>query len=65
MVGRCIDCGLCEEACPSDIPVRTLYKKVGEIVSDVFDYRTGEDPAEKSPLNMLGQVTLDLSDVNK
>jgi formate dehydrogenase (coenzyme F420) beta subunit len=65
MVGRCIDCGLCEEACPSDIPIRTLYKKVGEIVSDVFDYKTGDDPEEKSPLNMLGEVTLDLSDVNK
>jgi len=65
MVGRCIDCGLCEEACPSDIPIRTLYKKVGEIVSDVFDYKTGEDLEGKSPLNLLGEVTLDLSDVNK
>ena len=65
MVGRCIDCGLCEEACPMDIPVRTLYKKVDEIVSDVFDYRTGEDPKGKSPLNILGEVTLELSDVNK
>lgn len=65
MVGRCIDCGLCEEACPSNIPVRTLYKKVGEIVSDLFDYRTGESPEGKSPLNILGEVTLGLSDVNK
>jgi ferredoxin len=65
MVGRCIDCGLCEEACPSDIPVRTLYKKVEEIVSGLFDYRTGEDPDGKSPLNILGEVTLDLADVNK
>ena len=65
MVGRCIDCGLCEEACPVDIPIRTLYKKVGEIVSDVFDYKTGDDPEAKSPLNLLGEVTLDLSDVNK
>jgi len=24
MAGRCIDCGLCEEACPSNIPLRTL-----------------------------------------
>ncbi len=65
MVGRCIDCGLCEEACPSNIPVRTLYKKVGEIVSEVLDYRTGEAVDGKSPLNILGEVTLDLSDVNK
>jgi ferredoxin len=65
MVGRCIDCGLCEEACPSEIPVRTLYKKVGEIVSEVFGYRTGESTDGKSPLNILGEVTLDISDVNK
>ena len=65
MVGRCIDCGLCEEACPADIPLRTLYKKVGEMVSDLFDYNTGEKPEGKSPLNILGEVTLDLSDVNK
>ncbi|MFQ5840937.1 MAG: 4Fe-4S binding protein [Thermodesulfobacteriota bacterium] len=65
MVGRCIDCGLCEEACPSNIPVRTLYKKVGEVVSDVFDYRTGESSEGKCPLSILGEVTLDLSDVNK
>ncbi|NIS59512.1 MAG: 4Fe-4S ferredoxin [Proteobacteria bacterium] len=65
MVGRCIDCGLCEEACPSNIRVRTLYKEVGKIVFDVFGYRTGESPEEKSPLNILGEVTLDLSNVNR
>ena len=65
MVGRCIDCGLCEEACPSDIPVRTLYKKVNEIVKEYFDYKTGESSEGKSPLNLLGEVTLELSDVNK
>jgi ferredoxin len=65
MVGRCIDCGLCDEACPSNIPVRTLYKKVNEIVEKLFDYKTGESPEGKSPLNMLGEVTLELSDVNK
>jgi Na+-translocating ferredoxin:NAD+ oxidoreductase RnfC subunit len=65
MVGRCIDCGLCEEACPSNIPVRTLYKEVGEIVSKIFNYKTGEVTEVKSPLNILGEVTLELSDVNK
>ena len=27
MAGRCIDCGLCEDACPVDIPLRLLYRK--------------------------------------
>ncbi|MBW2066702.1 MAG: 4Fe-4S binding protein [Deltaproteobacteria bacterium] len=63
MVGRCIDCGLCEEACPVDIAVRILYKKVGEIVSGLFDYRTGEDLEGRSPLNILGEIPLDRTDM--
>ncbi|MBU0698034.1 MAG: 4Fe-4S binding protein [Pseudomonadota bacterium] len=59
MGGRCIDCGLCEDACPADISLRLLYAKVNEIVSDIFGYQTGTSP-EQSPFNMLGQeVTLD------
>ncbi len=41
MAGRCIDCGLCEEACPVDIPLRLLYRKVNSIVKDLFDYDAG------------------------
>ncbi len=59
MAGRCIDCGLCEEACPADIPLRLLYRKVGEIVNDLFTYETGESH-ELSPFSMLGdKVTLE------
>ena len=59
MAGRCIDCGLCEDACPVDIPLRLLYRKVNEIVVDVFDYQTGSD-AGQSPFSILGdQVTLE------
>lgn len=54
MAGRCIDCNLCTEACPADIPLRTLYKKVAEIVRDEFGYVTGELGPDKSPLNILG-----------
>ena len=58
MAGRCIDCGLCEDACPVDIPLRLLYKKVNEIVMDVFEYETGTSPSQ-NPFNVLGDtVTL-------
>jgi ferredoxin len=53
MVGRCIDCGLCEEACPSDIPLRALYKKVTDIVTEEFGYRTGYTVEQKSPFNII------------
>jgi formate dehydrogenase (coenzyme F420) beta subunit len=54
MAGRCIDCGLCNEACPVGIPLRTLYKKVADIIDQEFGYRTGYTEDEKSPLNILG-----------
>jgi formate dehydrogenase (coenzyme F420) beta subunit len=54
MAGRCIDCGLCEEACPADIPLRALYKKVADILAADTNYRPGYQPDEKSPLNLLG-----------
>lgn len=53
MVGRCIDCGLCEEACPAHIPLRTIYKKIGEIVNKEFGYKTGYNLDKKSPLNII------------
>jgi formate dehydrogenase (coenzyme F420) beta subunit len=52
MIGRCIDCGLCNEACPADIPLRTLYKKVADIIDKEFQYRPGYTD-QKSPLNVL------------
>ena len=54
MAGRCIDCGLCSEACPADIPLRTLYKKVADIINTQYDYRPGYSLGQKSPLNFLG-----------
>ena len=60
MAGRCVDCGLCEDACPMDIPLRLLYSKVNSIVKDVFDYSTGESSGQ-SPFSVLGEkVTLSL-----
>jgi ferredoxin len=54
MAGRCIDCGLCEEACPAGIPLRSLYRKMQEIMADKLGYRAGESLDEKSPLSFLG-----------
>jgi len=59
MAGRCIDCGLCEDACPMDIPLRLLYKIVNQITMDLFDYKAGIDSSQ-SPFNILGdKVTLE------
>ncbi|MBM4285017.1 MAG: 4Fe-4S ferredoxin [Deltaproteobacteria bacterium] len=60
MAGRCIDCGLCEEACPADIPLRVLYKKGNLLVKELFDYDTGSLGTGLSPWKSLGdEVTLE------
>jgi formate dehydrogenase subunit beta len=60
MAGRCIDCGLCEENCPADIPLRVLYKKGNALVKELFDYDTGSPEAGPSPWKFLGdEATLD------
>lgn len=55
MAGRCVDCGLCEEACPVDIPLRLLYRKVNQIVSEIFDYRPGSG-TDQSPFSVLAET---------
>jgi formate dehydrogenase subunit beta len=54
MAGRCIDCGLCEEACPMDIPLRLLYAGANRIVQNLFVYQVGME-VNQSPFNVLGE----------
>lgn len=57
MAGRCIDCGLCNEACPADIPLRTLYKKIADIFEQEFQYRPGYNGSKSKPsLNIPGET---------
>jgi formate dehydrogenase subunit beta len=55
MIGRCVDCGLCEQACPASIPLRTLYKKVNDIVETHFQFRSGIEQTEQSPLHKIAE----------
>lgn len=55
MAGRCIDCGLCEDACPAQIPLRLLYREANEIVSNIFDFQPGSGE-EKAPFSIIGDT---------
>jgi len=54
MADRCVDCGLCDEACPVDIPLRLLYKKTAKIMDIQFGFTSGINKNERSPLSMMG-----------
>ena len=43
VAGRCTDCGECERACPMNIPLRSLSKKMYDIVDELFHYQAGTD----------------------
>ncbi len=55
MADRCVDCGMCEEICPADIPLRQLYRQARQSVKESLGYEPGLDPDEVSPLRILGE----------
>lgn len=48
--GRCVDCGECERACPADIPLGLLMRKMARTVEQRFGYRPTDDPAQAAPI---------------
>lgn len=54
----CVGCGMCADACPADIPVSTIFSKVGASVQAVFDYVPGKDLDEQIPVKAYEQEEL-------
>jgi formate dehydrogenase subunit beta len=50
MVTSCIGCGLCDSACPSRLPVATLFRSVGDKIQKMFQYVPGRDVEETPPV---------------
>jgi len=50
MVVSCVGCGLCEQACPSDIPLMEIITPIGENAQKIFGYSPGSDIEEKVPM---------------
>jgi len=50
MAMSCVGCGMCQEACPNDIPVAHIFRMVGMGLQTVFDYVPGRSLEEELPL---------------
>jgi ferredoxin len=53
LAGRCVECGACERACPSHIPLTSLTRALGRMVRERFDHAAGLDPAAVPALGMF------------
>ncbi|MGQ9628885.1 MAG: 4Fe-4S dicluster domain-containing protein [bacterium] len=49
MVGRCVDCGECERACPMNIPIRELLKRINGDIFAAYGYMAGMDMRAAPP----------------
>lgn len=45
----CVGCGMCSDVCPVDIPVSSIFTKVGDAVQKTFQYKPGKDIEEPVP----------------
>jgi ferredoxin len=50
LAGRCVECHACDEACPMEIPLSLLNRKIAREVEDLFGYVAGGDPDIPPPL---------------
>ncbi len=50
MILSCVECGLCEQACPNEIPLMDVFIPVAENAQKEFAYSPGKDEKEKIPM---------------
>jgi formate dehydrogenase subunit beta len=58
MSASCIGCGLCEEGCPSALPLTLIFRAVGDQVQAVFEYEAGRSLEDELPLTVFREDEL-------
>ncbi|HOE62759.1 MAG TPA: 4Fe-4S dicluster domain-containing protein [Candidatus Sumerlaeota bacterium] len=53
MILSCVECGLCEQACPANIPLMQVLKRVAADAQSKFNYIPGRHPDEEMPLKVF------------
>jgi formate dehydrogenase subunit beta len=50
VAASCVGCGMCESACPRELPLTTIFQAVGEGVQQALNYVPGRSLEEEIPL---------------
>ncbi len=50
VAGRCVECGACTRACPMNIDLRLITRKLQNIVKDRYGFEAGLDPNVPPPM---------------
>lgn len=50
LAGRCAGCAECERACPMDIPLNLLNRRMARELKELYGYEAGFEVREKGPL---------------
>ena len=50
LAGRCAGCAECERACPMDIPLNLLNRKMAKELKELYGFEAGFEVKEKGPL---------------
>ncbi len=55
----CVECGSCADVCPVEIPVSTVFSKIGSDIQQLFEYIPGKDLEEELPLSKYEEEELE------
>lgn len=50
LAGRCVDCGACDRACPENLDIHVIYRKLRKTVFDRWGVKSGMNLGEKAIL---------------